>query len=111
MAGVGRNLWLTATFLALLALAAVLLRSTLWLCALTVLLGLAGVVVLRGDRWRSGALLLAALSVAVGLLDAMAGWLAPKAHDAGLVRWTEPSEWLTPDPNLGYRLTPNNVVV
>ena len=33
MAGVGRNLWLTATSLVLLALAAYLLRSTIWLCA------------------------------------------------------------------------------
>src|SRR5436853_374466 len=40
MAGVGRNLWLTATLLVLLALAAVLLRSTLWTCALAALLGL-----------------------------------------------------------------------
>src|SRR6266851_4412824 len=111
MAGVGRNLWLTATVVVLLAIAAVLLRSTAWLCALTVLLGLAGVVVLRGNRWRSGAPLVAALALAIGLLDAMAGWLVPKAHDAGLVKWTEPSEWLTPDSNLGYRLTPNQVVV
>src|SRR5689334_16754129 len=111
MAGVGRNLWLTATFVALLALAAVLLRSAVWLCALAVVLGLAGVVLLRGNRWRTGALLVAAMAVAVGLLDAIAGWLAPAAHDAGLVRWTEPSEWLTLDPNLGYRLTPSHVVV
>jgi hypothetical protein len=111
MAGVGRNLWLTATLFVLLALAAVVLRSTPWLCALTTLFGLAGVVLLRGNRWRSGALLIAALALAVGLLDALAGWFAPTPHDAGLVRWTEPSEWLTPDPNLGYRLTPNHVVV
>jgi hypothetical protein len=111
MAGVGRNLWLTATLFVLLALAAVVLRSTPWLCALATLFGLAGVVLLRGNRWRSGALLLAAVALAVGLLDALAGWFAPQAHGAGLVRWTEPSEWLTPDPNLGYRPTPNQVVV
>ncbi len=111
MAGVGRNLWLTAGLLALFALAAVLLRSTLWLCGLAVLLGLAGVVLLRGNRWRNGALMIAALAVAAGLLDAMAGWLAPQAQGAGLVRFTDPSEWLLPDANLGYRLIPNNVVV
>ena len=111
MAAVGRNLWVTATLFALLALAAVLLRSTLWLCALAALFGLAGVVLLRGNRWRSGALLVAALAVAGGLLDALAGWLAPQAHGAGLVSVTDPSEWLLPDPNLGYRLIPNNVVV
>ena len=111
MAGVGRNLWLTATLFVVLAIAAVVLRSTPWLCALATLLGLAGVVLLHGNRWRSGALLVAAVALAVGLLDALAGWFAPQAHDAGLVRWTEPSEWLSPDPNLGYRLTPDHVVV
>ncbi len=111
MAGVGRNLWLTAILFVPLALASALLPSTPWLCALAVLLGLAGVVLLRGNRWRSAALLVAALAVAVGLLDAMAGWLAPPSDDAGLVKRTDPSEWLTPDPNLGYRLIPNNVVI
>ena len=111
MAGVGRNLWLTATLLVLLALAAVVLRSTPWLCALATLFGLAGVVLLRGNRWRSGALLVAAVALAVGLLDALAGWFAPQAHGAGLVRRTEPSEWLAPDPNLGYRPAPNQVVI
>src|SRR5712671_793500 len=113
MAGVGRNLWLTATLFALLALAAVLLRSTLWLCALAALLGFAGVVLLQGNRWRSGALLVAAVAVAVGLLDAMAGWVAPppQSHGAGLVKRTDPSEWFRPDPDLGYRLIPDNVVV
>jgi hypothetical protein len=111
MAAVGRNLWVTAILLALLVLAAILLRSTLWLCALAALFGLAGVVLLRGNRWRSGALLVAALAVAGGLLDALAGWLAPQAHGAGLVTVTDPSEWLTPDANLGYRLRPDNVVV
>ena len=62
MGGVGRNLWLTATSFALLALAAVVLRSALWLCALAALLGLAGVILLRGNRWRSGALLIAAVA-------------------------------------------------
>jgi len=111
MAGVGRNLWLTATLLVLLALAAVVLRSTPWLCALATLFGLAGVVLLRGNRWRSGALLLAAIALAVGLLDAMAGWFVPQAHGTGLVRRTVPHDWLAPDPNLGYRPAPDQVVI
>ena len=97
--------------LAVLALAAVLVRSTLLVCALGALLGVAGVLLLHGNRWRSGALLVAALAVAAGLLDAMAGWLAPPSHGVGLVKSTDPSEWLQPDPNLGYRPIPNNVVI
>src|SRR5258708_34149191 len=101
MAGVGRNLWLTATLVVLLAIAAVVLRSTPWLCALTVLLGLAGVVELRGNRWRSGALLVAALAVAVGLLHAGAGWPAPPPRGAGPVNLTRAHEWPPPQPPPG----------
>jgi len=91
MAGVGRNLWLTAILFVPLAIASALLPSTLWLCGLAALLALDGVVLLRGNRWRSAALLAAAVAVAVGLLDAAAGWLAPPSQDAGLVKRTEPS--------------------
>src|SRR5258708_13620533 len=109
MAGVGRNLWLTATLVVLLAIAAVVLRSTPWLCALTVLLGLTGVVVLRGNRWRSGALLVAALAVAVGLLDPMAGWLAPEARAPGPAQGPAPPPCLTPAPHLASPPTPPNL--
>ncbi len=111
MAVVGRNLWLTAILFALLAIAALILGPTFWLCGLAAVLSLGGVVLLRGNRWRTGALLVAAVAVAVGLLNALAGWLAPRAHGAGLVERADPADWLTPDPDLGYRLTPSNVVV
>ncbi len=111
MAGVGRNLWLTAALLALFALAAVLLRSTLWLCGVAALLCLAGVVLFRGERWRNIALLLAALPVAAGILDVMAGWSAPPPHGADLVARIDPVVWVQPDPDVGYRPIPNIVVV
>jgi hypothetical protein len=97
--------------LALLAMGAATLPSMGWTCGLAALLGLAGVVVLRGNRWRSGALLLGALAVSIGLLNALAGWLAPAAHGAGLVATMEPREWTVADPDLGYRPRPGIEIV
>src|SRR5258706_15387617 len=93
MAGVGRNLWLTAILFVPLAIASALLPSTLWLCGLAALLALAGVVLLRGNRWRSAALLAAAVAAAVGLPDAAAGRVGPP----------------TPHPGLGQRPHPPRV--
>jgi hypothetical protein len=106
-----RNLSFAAALLALLAVGAVLLRSPGWTCGLAFLLALAGVVVLQGERWRSGALLVAAVAVAIGLLDVLAGWLAPTAHGAGIVATTEPRDWTLPDPDLGFRPKPGITVV
>ncbi len=111
MAGNGRNLWIAAALIVLLAIGAAILPSTGWICGLAVLLGLGGVVLLRGNAWRSGALLVAALAVAVGLLDIFAGIFVPQAHGVGLVQSFEPSEWLMPDPDLGYRPRPDMKVV
>src|SRR6516162_2113553 len=111
MAGVSRNYWLTALFLAGLVIGAVALPSAMWACLLAALLGLAGVVLFRGNRWRTGALLVAALALSVGLLDAFAGWLTPEPYGKGLVRTTEPRWWPPPDPVLGLRPLPNSEVV
>jgi hypothetical protein len=111
MTGTGRNLGLAAGMLGLLALGAATLPSAGWTCGLAALLGLAGVVVLRGNRWRTGALLLSALAVSIGLLNALAGELAPTAHGAGLVATMEPREWTVADPDLGYRPRPNIKIV
>lgn len=106
-----RNLWLAACMLGLLVVGAATLPSMGWTCGLAALLGLAGVVVLRGNRWRSGALLLGALAVSIGLLNVLAGWLAPAAHGAGLVATMEPREWTVADPDLGYRPRPGIEIV
>jgi hypothetical protein len=111
MTGTRRNLGLAACLLGLLAMGAALLPSVGWMCGLAALLGLAGVVVLRGNRWRSGALLLSALAISIGLLNALAGWLAPDAHGAGLMATMEPSEWTVADPDLGYRPRPGIKIV
>jgi hypothetical protein len=78
--------------------------------AIVALLGLAGVVLLRGNRARTGSLLVAA--VAVGLIgaDLVADLFTPKAMGAGIVRVTDPREWLVPDAVLGYRPRANTKV-
>lgn len=106
-----RNLWVAAGLIALLAVGAAALPSTGWTCGLTVVLGLAGVVLLRGNGWRSGALLIAAVAVAIGLLDLFAGLIAPQAHGVGLVKRFEPLDWIVPDKDLGYRPRPDTAVV
>jgi len=106
-----RNPWLAAGLLGLLVIGAATLPSMGWTCGLAALLGLAGVVVLHGNRWRSGALLLGALAISIGLLNALAGWLAPAAHGAGLVATMEPREWTVADPDLGYRPRPGIKIV
>ncbi|MBS0518543.1 MAG: hypothetical protein JSR90_07610 [Proteobacteria bacterium] len=111
MAGSWRNPWIAAGLIALLAVGAAALPSMGWTSALAVLLGLAGVVLLHGNVWRSGALLFAAVAVAVGLLDLFAGLLAPAAHGVGLVKTAEPVDWLMPDPDLGYSPRPDTKVV
>jgi len=111
MAGVSRNYWLTAYFVAGLAIGAVVLPSATWACALAVLLGLAGVVLFRGNHWRTGALLVAALALSLALLDAFADWLSPAPMGQGLMRTTQPRWWPPPDPILGFRPAPNSEVV
>jgi hypothetical protein len=106
-----RNLWVAAGLIALLAIGAATLPSTGWACGLAVVLGLAGVVLLRGNGWRSGALLAAAIALAVGLLDLFAGIIAPQAHGVGLVKTFEPRDWLVADAELGYRPRPGTKVV
>jgi hypothetical protein len=110
MAEARRNLWVAAGLVVVLAAGAAVLPSTGWTCALAVLLGLVGVVLLRGNGWRSGALLIAAIAVAVGLLDLFAGLVAPQAHGVGLVTTFEPHDWIVPDPDLGYRPRPDSRV-
>jgi hypothetical protein len=111
MAGVSRNYWLTAFFVAGLAIGALALPSATWACLLAALLGLAGVVLFRGNRWRTGALLVASLALSVALLDVFAGWLAPEPYGRGLVRTTVPRWWPPADPVLGFRPRPNSEVV
>ena len=71
--------------------------------AIVALLGLAGVVLLRGNRARTSSLLVAALAVGLIGADLVADLFAPKAMGAGIVRVTDPREWLVPDAVLGYR--------
>ena len=111
MVGTRRNLWVAAVLLAGLAIGAALLPSAPWVCGLAVGLGLAGVVLLRGDRWRNGALLASALAVAIGLLDLVAGWMAPVPIGHDIVRTFEPKAWMLDDPVLGYRLRPATKVL
>lgn len=111
MVGTRRNLWVMAALLAGLAIGAALLPSATWVCGLAVVLGLAAVVLLRGDRWRSGALLASALAVAIGLLDLVAGWMAPAPIGHDIVRSFEPKAWMLDDAVLGYRLRPATKVL
>lgn len=111
MAGVGRNLWLTAAMAGVLVAAAILLPSALWTCLVAALLGLTGVVLFRGNRWRSGALLVGALALGLALLDGFAGLLTPTPMGQGLVRTTDPRWWPPPDPILGFRPLPNSEAV
>jgi hypothetical protein len=111
MAGVARNFWLTALLVGGLAVGAVVLPSAIWACLLAAVLGLVGVVLLRGNRWRTGALVVAALSLSLAMLDAFAGWLAPAPMGYGLVRTTQPRWWPPADPILGFRPQPNSEVV
>ena len=73
-------------------------------------IALAGVVLLRGNRGRTASLVTAALAVGVLGVDLVAGWLSPQAHGAGSVKTTEPSDWMPPDPVLGYRPIANTKV-
>ncbi|HTR87058.1 MAG TPA: hypothetical protein VMI56_21430 [Reyranella sp.] len=95
--------------IALLAVGAAALPSAEWVCGLAVLLGLAGVMLLRGNPWRSGSLLVAALALAVGLLDIFAGLLSPQPHGVGLSTTYEPY-WMVDDAELGYRMRPDSAV-
>ncbi|SKA41675.1 hypothetical protein SAMN02745126_06514 [Enhydrobacter aerosaccus] len=110
MAGSGRNLWIAAGLVAVLAIGTATLPTTGWVSGLAVLLGLAGVVLLRGNGWRNGSLLVAAVALAVSLLDVFAGLLAPTAHGMGLVKTFDPWDWLMADPELGYRPRPGDKV-
>ena len=111
MAAVGRNTWLAALLLAVLAAGTLVLPSAMWACALAALLGIAGVVLFRGNRWRTSALVVAALALSLTLLDAFAGLLSPTPINYGLVRTTVPRWWPPPDPILGFRPKPNSEAV
>lgn len=106
-----RNLAIAATLILLLAAGAALLPSAPWVAGLAALLALAGVVLLAGNRWRSGALVVFALAVAVGLLDLLAGMLAPAAIGHEVVHSVEPRDWIADDPVLGYRPRPGGTAV
>ncbi len=97
--------------LLVVAIAAVMLRSAMWSCALAAVLAVVGVVLFRGNGWRTGALVVAALSLSLVMLDAFAGLLSPTAHGEGLVRSVEPRWWPQPHPVLGFRPTPNTEAV
>lgn len=107
---ISRNHLLAAALAAGVAIGAATLPSMVWTGGLVAILGLAGVVLFRGDRWRTGALLLSAVAVAVMLLDALAGWLSPAPKGQGVTYKPEYHSWVTPDPLLGYRLRPDNIV-
>ncbi len=111
LAWLNRNVQLTAALLATFAVGIALLPSAPWIVGLTVLLGLAGAALLTGDRWRTAALSVAAIALAIGLLDVFAGILAPAPVGLDVVHTTDPKEWIPPEPVLGYRLLPNLTVV
>jgi hypothetical protein len=106
-----RSVWRAAALVAAFAVGAALLPSAAWVCAWAVVLGLAGVVLLPGDRWRTGSLMVAAVAIAVGLLNAFAGVMASTPVGVDVVHTTDPKEWIPPEPVLGYRLLPNLTVV
>lgn len=107
-----RDFWRAAALLVLLGLGAALLSSSIMICALAALLAIAGVVLLGGNRWKNGALVVAAVAIAAGLLDLFAGWMepAPLAHGAAIVYSPQPGDWVVPDPDLGYRPRPGEKV-
>ena len=111
VAGTKRNVWRAAALVAGFAVGAALLSSAAWICAWAVLLGLAGVVLLAGERWRIGSLMVTAVAIAVGLLNAFAGVMASTPVGVDVVHTTDPKEWIPPEPVLGYRLLPNLTVV
>lgn len=111
MTGSRRNLGIAAGLLVVLAAGTAVLPSIDWVCGLAMLLGLTGVVLLRGNGWRSGALLFAAMALAVGLLDLLVGVIAPEAHGAGLVTSYEPQDWKVIDADLGYHPRPGARIV
>jgi hypothetical protein len=110
MSVVGRNPWLASALLIAFAVGTALLQSTILTCGLAALLGLAGVALLRGDRWRTGALLVAALAVSLGLLDTLARWQMPRPQWQGIVYAPEFASWAPLEPVLGFRLRPANTV-
>jgi len=111
ISGAKSSIWRASALVGVFFLGAALLPSTFLVCALAVLLGLAGVVLLPDNRWRSGSLIVAAIAIAVGLLNAFAGVFAPAAVGGDIVHTTDPKEWIPPEPVLGYRLLPNLKVV
>jgi hypothetical protein len=111
MAGVGRNYWLAAALLAVMAGGALVLPSATWSCAFAALVALTGVVLLRSNGWRTAALLTAAIALGLAMLDAFAGVLTPAPRGAGLVKTTVPRWWPPPDPILGYRPLPNSEAI
>jgi hypothetical protein len=110
MSAIGRNPRLAAALVVAFGVGAALLPSTILVCGLAALLGLMGVALLRGNRWRSGALLVAALAVGLGLLDALDRWRTPKPQWQGIVYMPEFASWAPLEPVLGYRLRPGNTV-
>jgi len=107
---ISRNPLLAVALVAGIAIGAATLPSMVWAGGLAAILGLAGVVLFRGDRWRTAALLLSAVAVAVVLLDTLAGWLSPAPKGQGVVYAPEHHSWVVPDPLLGFRLRPSNIV-
>jgi hypothetical protein len=110
MAGPRRNFAILAALLAVLVVGAFVLPSALWVLGLAAVLGLAGVVLLHGNGWRSGALLAAALSLGLVLVDVFAGIFTTRAASEGLVQTHEPAHWTIDDPELGYAAKPNSKV-
>jgi len=109
MSTLRRNLWIALALIAVLAIGCAVLPSAQWVCGLTVLLGLSGVILLRSNPWRSASLSIAAIALAVGLLDIFAGLLSPQPHGVGLSTTYEPY-WMVNDPELGYRMRPDSAV-
>ena len=102
MAGAQKSsIWRAAALVAVFAVGAALLPSAAWVCAWAVLLGLAGVALLPDNRWRTGSLMVAAVAIGVGLLNAFASVLASAPVGVDVVHTTDPKEWIPPEPVLG----------
>ena len=119
MAGIGRNYWLAAFFIAGLVVGSAALPTAMWACLLGALLGVAGVVLFRGNRWRSGALLVAAVALSLAVsMPSPAGsrprpwataWCARQCRGGGrrpILSWAfapSPTARSSPPPPMGRR--------
>jgi len=104
-----RGPWIAILLLALFVAATIWLplSAALGICAIFML---SGVVLFRRPAWRTTSLVLASLLAGLAVLELAFGLIVPGPRNFGVVKLSEPEHFVSADPELGYRLTPDTLV-